>query len=66
MTWFLRSSLFVLHLFNMTIFFRQDCLMMINSNQADMLTLDSGMGYMAGEFFTMMPIMAERYSSGEY
>ena len=40
--------------------------MMINSNQADMLTLDSGMGYMAGEFFTMMPIMAERYSSGEY
>ncbi|CAH1784042.1 unnamed protein product [Owenia fusiformis] len=42
---------------------RFDCMMKINNNEADLLTLDAGMGYIAGEYYTMMPIMAEKYES---
>ena len=42
-----------------------DCMYQISENQADLMTLDPGLGYTAGEYYTMMPLMAERYTTGE-
>ena len=41
-----------------------DCMQRISDNTADLIQLDAGLGYTAGEFFTMLPIMAERYDGG--
>jgi melanoma-associated antigen p97 len=41
------------------------CMHMISENEADLMQLDPGMGYTAGEYYTMMPLMAERYTTGE-
>ena len=38
---------------------------MIHNNDADLIQLDPGMGYTAGEYFTMMPIAAEKYDTGK-
>ncbi|CAD5117088.1 DgyrCDS5901 [Dimorphilus gyrociliatus] len=40
-----------------------DCMSMIGQNDADLVTLDAGMGYTAGEYFSMMPLMNENYDS---
>lgn len=37
----------------------------INDNKADLIQLDPGMGYTAGEYFTMLPLVAENYDTGE-
>lgn len=37
----------------------------IEHNEADLMTLDSGLGYFAGRQHNMMPIMAEKYGSGK-
>jgi melanoma-associated antigen p97 len=42
-----------------------DCMYRISENQADLLTLDPGLAYTAGEYYTMMPLMAERYALGK-
>lgn len=42
-----------------------DCMQMIQNNQADLMTLDSGQGYFAGRYHNMMPILAERYDLDE-
>ena len=38
----------------------------ISDNEADLMTLDPGMGYTAGQYFTMMPLMAEKYDTSKY
>jgi len=38
------------------------CMEMIYDNEADLVQLDPGMSYTAGQYFTMMPLMAEKYS----
>ena len=38
---------------------------MIYENEADLVQLDPGMSYTAGQYFTMMPLMAEKYSIGK-
>ncbi len=38
---------------------------MISKNEADLMQLDPGMGYTAGEYFTMMPLVAEKYDTGK-
>ena len=42
-----------------------DCMQKISENQADLIALDPGMGYTAGEFFTLLPIIAEKYDPGQ-
>uniref|UniRef100_A0A2C9KWP0 Transferrin-like domain-containing protein n=1 Tax=Biomphalaria glabrata TaxID=6526 RepID=A0A2C9KWP0_BIOGL len=39
------------------------CLELIESDQADLINLDSGLGYFAGRQHNMMPIMAEKYDT---
>ena len=39
---------------------------MIADSTADLVSYDSGMAYTAGEFYNLMPLMAEKYSSGLY
>ena len=41
------------------------CMEMISRNEADLLQLDPGMGYTAGEYFTMVPLAAEKYDTGK-
>lgn len=38
---------------------------MISTNEADLMQLDPGMGYTAGEYFTMVPLAAEKYDTGK-
>ena len=38
------------------------CMDMIDADNADLMSLDPGMGYTAGDYFTMMPLMAEMYA----
>lgn len=42
-----------------------DCMQRISNNGADLIQLDAGLGYTAGEYFTMVPIMAEKYTPGQ-
>nr|KAI8756219.1 melanotransferrin-like isoform X1 [Biomphalaria glabrata] len=39
------------------------CMELIESDQADLVNLDSGLGYYAGRQHNMMPIMAEKYDT---
>ncbi|XP_055863595.1 melanotransferrin-like isoform X1 [Biomphalaria glabrata] len=39
------------------------CMELIESDQADLVNLDSGLGYFAGRQHNMMPIMAEKYDT---
>lgn len=41
--------------------YRFTCLDKIEKDEADLITLDSGLGYFAGRQHNMMPIMAEDY-----
>ena len=41
------------------------CMELIEKLQADLIQLDPGMGYTAGEYNTMLPLVAEKYSTGE-
>ena len=41
------------------------CMEMISANEADLMQLDPGMGYTAGEYFTMVPLAAEKYDTGK-
>ena len=37
------------------------CMEKISVNEADLIQLDPGMGYTAGEYYTMLPLVAEQY-----
>jgi len=41
-----------------------DCMTQIAGNTADLIDLEPGMAYTAGEYYTLMPLMAEKYTSG--
>ena len=41
-----------------------DCMQMIADNEADLVQLEPGLGYTAGEYFNMLPLVAERYATG--
>lgn len=41
-----------------------DCMEGITRDDADLMQLEPGMGYTGGEFYNMMPLMAEKYISG--
>ena len=43
----------------------QDCMGKINSDRADLITLDGGDVYEAGMKYNMIPIMQEVYADGE-
>ena len=43
-----------------------DCMSLISKGQADLLSLDPGMGYTGGQFYNLMPILAEQYRSSLY
>ena len=40
-----------------------DCMTQIAANTADIIGLEPGMAYTAGEYYTLMPLMAEKYNS---
>ena len=42
-----------------------DCMQKISNDEADLIQLDPGIGYTGGQYFNLMPLMAESYSSGE-
>lgn len=46
--------------------FRFLCMRRIENNEADLMTLDSGLGYFAGRQHNLMPIMAEKYGAGMF
>ena len=37
----------------------------VAESEADLVSFDPGMGYTAGEYHNLMPLMAEKYSSSE-
>ena len=41
------------------------CMSMVFDRDADLTTYDPGMGYTAGEYYNLMPIMAEKYSTSK-
>lgn len=41
-----------------------ECMELIANNDMDLMQLDTGMGYTAGEYYNMMPLMAEKYERG--
>ena len=45
---------------------RFDCMQRIADNEADLVQLEPGMGYTGGEYYNMLPIMAEKYDTGNY
>ena len=38
---------------------------MITLNEVDLVELDPGLAYTGGEYYNMLPIMAERYNIGK-
>jgi hypothetical protein len=44
---------------------RFDCMQRIGNNEADLVQLEPGIGYTAGEYYNMLPIMAEKYVAGQ-
>ena len=43
-----------------------DCMEIIARDDADLIQLEPGMGYTGGEFYNMMPLMAEKYIQGKW
>ena len=43
-----------------------DCMQLIADKKADLIQLDPGMGYTGGQYYNLMPIMAEKYTTGKY
>ena len=41
-----------------------DCMEIISRDEADLIQLEPGMGYTGGEFYNMMPLVAEKYLNG--
>ena len=41
-----------------------DCMEIIARDEADLIQLEPGMGYTGGEFYNMMPLLAEKYLNG--
>ncbi|KAK2174910.1 hypothetical protein NP493_768g01007 [Ridgeia piscesae] len=41
-----------------------DCMQLIADKKADLIQLDPGMGYTGGQYYNLMPIMAEKYTTG--
>lgn len=44
---------------------KHDCMKAIDSDEANVVTLDAGAVYVAGRYYSLAPIMSERYTSGE-
>lgn len=44
---------------------RFDCMQRIANNDADLVQLEPGIGYTAGEYYNMLPIMAEKYDTSK-
>jgi len=42
-----------------------DCMQQIFNNQADLIQLETGLSYTAGQYYNMMPLVAEKYQPGE-
>ena len=40
-----------------------DCMQQIYNNNADLIQLETGLGYTAGEFYNMIPLVAEKYTA---
>lgn len=43
-----------------------DCMIQIFNDQADMMQLETGLSYTAGQYYNMMPLAAEKYQPGCY
>jgi len=43
-----------------------DCMRRIFSDEADLMQLETGLSYTAGQYYNMMPLAAEKYSDGLY
>ena len=41
-----------------------DCMEHISKGNADLMQLETALSYTAGQYFTMMPLMAEKYQNG--
>ena len=41
-----------------------DCMIMISTGLADIMQLETGLSYTAGEYYNMMPLVAEKYQLG--
>lgn len=44
--------------------FSFECMKMIDEGAADVMALDTGLGYFAGRYHNMQPLVAEKYASG--
>jgi len=42
-----------------------DCMLKIFMNEADMIELGTGLSYTAGEYYNMIPLVAEKYIAGQ-
>ena len=40
------------------------CMQLIADKKADLMQVDPGMGYTGGQYYNLMPIMAEKYTTG--
>ena len=43
-----------------------ECMELIAGNDMDLLQLDTGVAYTAGEYYNMMPLVAEKYERGKH
>jgi melanoma-associated antigen p97 len=41
-----------------------DCMQKIFNNEADLIQLETGLSYTAGQYYNMMPLVAEKYQPG--
>jgi len=41
-----------------------DCMKRIFMNEADLIELGTGLSYTAGEYYNMLPLVAEKYMAG--
>jgi melanoma-associated antigen p97 len=42
-----------------------DCMQKIFNNEADLIQLETGLSYTAGQYYNMMPLVAEKYQPGK-
>ena len=42
-----------------------ECMSHVADNNADLAAFDPGMGYTAGEYYNLMPLVAEKYTEGK-
>lgn len=43
-----------------------DCMQLIADKKADLMQVDPGMGYTGGQYYNLMPVMAEKYTTGKH